>query len=352
MGTPVGGDDFEKYPDSIVPVPDGVNELYARAFGTSILNATVRPDFTSAATVVQAFWRDSFGEDIDGVISIDPVALSYVLRATSPISLPSGDVLTADNAVSLLLNEVYRRFPGETASSRASQGAFFAQVINGVFGTLLAGGADPKVVAEGLVQAGQEHRLLLWSANENENALIADGKLGGSLPTSDATTEGVGLYTQDAIGSKMTYYLKQKVTLSQASCGADALETYRISTDLTNILTPEQVPGLTFYIVGDGTEGVTAGDIRIDVLAYAPPGSTIAGVRVDGKPVALRDLHDANYPVERLRVTIAPQQTRNVTVDIVAGQPGNRELTALVTPLAYPTPVDVSPLDCSMAVAR
>jgi len=352
LGTPAGGEDFEIFEESVVPVPDGVEELYAGAFGRSILGSTVRPDFASAATVVQALWRDSFGEDIDGVISIDPVALSYVLRASSPISLPSGDVLTADNAVSLLLNEVYLRFSGETAASRDLQGAFFAQVINGVFGTLLGGGADPKVVAEGLMQAADEHRLLLWSVNENENALIAEGKLGGALPTSDATTEGIGLYTQDAIGSKMTYYLKQAVTLSQASCGSDDVETYRVSTDVTNILTPEQVPDLTFYIVGDGTEGVTAGDIRIDVLAYAPPGSTISAVRIDGESVDFTDFHDANNPVARVRVTIAPQQTRNVTVDIVAGQPGHRELSARVTPLTYPTPIDVSPLDCSTAVAR
>ena len=352
LGAPVDSEDFEKFAESIVPVPAGVDELYALGYGTSILNSTIRPDFASAAAVVQAMWRDSFNEEIDGVISLDPVALSYLLRASGPIPLPSGDVLSSENAVSLLLNDVYLRYPGETERSREMQGAFFAQVINGVFGTLLSGGSDPKALAEGLMQAGEERRLLLWTANEAEAALIAEGDLNGSLPISDATTERIGLYTQDAIGSKMTYYLKQKVTLSQAKCGADELETYRVSTDLTNILTPEQVSGLTFYILGDGSEGVKAGDVRIDALAYAPPGSTISAIRVDGQPVEFTDFHDENYPVARLRVSIAPQQTKNITFDIVAGQPGHRELNALITPLVYPTPVEVATLDCATAAAR
>ncbi|WP_104083777.1 DUF4012 domain-containing protein [Cryobacterium sp. Y11] len=352
LGAPADGEDFAKFAESIVPVPDGVRDLYALAFGTSILNSTVRPDFASAAAVVQAMWRDSFGEEIDGVISLDPVAMSYLLRGSGAIPLPSGDSLTSDNAVSLLLNDVYLRYPGLTEESRNEQGEFFAQVVNAVFGALLGGGTNPQSLAEGLIQAGDERRLLLWSANENEAALIADGDLNGSLPISDDKVERVGLYTQDAIGSKMTYYLKQKVTLSQASCAADELETYRISTDVTNILTPDEVEGLTFYIVGDGSEGVTAGDIRIDALAYAPPGSTISAIRVDGQPVEFTSFHDENYPVARVRVSIAPEQTKNITFDIVAGQPGHRELNALVTPLVYPTPVEVATLDCTTVAAR
>ena len=352
LGEPAGGEDFVGISQSDVPVPDGVADLYAGAFGTSILNSTVRPDFASGAAVVKSMWQQAYGEEIDGVISLDPVAMSYLLRGSAPIPLPSGDTLTTENAVSLLLNDVYLRYPGLTEESRNQQGAFFAQVVNAVFGTLLGGGTNPQSLAEGLMQAGDERRLLLWSANENEAALIAEGNLNGSLPISDDKVERVGLYTQDAIGSKMTYYLKQKVTLSQASCAADELETYRVSTDVTNILTPDQVDGLTFYIIGDGSEGVTAGDIRIDALAYAPPGSTISAIRVDGQPVEITSFHDGSYPVARLRVSIAPQQTKNITFDIVAGQPGHRELNALFTPLAYPTPVEVSTLDCATVAAR
>ncbi|MDV3208776.1 MAG: aconitate hydratase AcnA, partial [Rhodococcus ruber] len=44
----------------------------------------------------------------------DPVALSYLLRGTGPVALPDGTVLTARNAVPLLLNDIYGRLPDTT----------------------------------------------------------------------------------------------------------------------------------------------------------------------------------------------------------------------------------------------
>ena len=36
----------------------------------------------------RAYWAESFGTTIDGVLSFDPVALSYLLGATGPVTLP------------------------------------------------------------------------------------------------------------------------------------------------------------------------------------------------------------------------------------------------------------------------
>ena len=50
------------------------------------INATVsRPDFPTAAQLLKAFWqRDIRDDQTDGVISIDPIALSQILKATGP----------------------------------------------------------------------------------------------------------------------------------------------------------------------------------------------------------------------------------------------------------------------------
>lgn len=346
LGDQLGKDDFSAYDASIVDAPDGVTELYQNAYGTSILNSTVRPDFASGAGVARAIWEEQVGTPINGVISIDPVALSYILRAGPPIQLSTGETMTGDNAVSLLVNQVYFRYPGETEASRAEQGAYFAQVIDGLFGTVMGGDLDVKVLASGVIRAAEERRILLWSTNEAETALIDSANLGGTLPQSDARTDRIGLYTQDAIGSKMDYYLDQSVILSQAACRADGRESYRVSVNNTNVLTEDQVDDLTFYIVGDGTEGVTAGDIRIDLFAYAPPGAEIVGLSVDGVAATVDALHDGDYPVSRLRTTIEPGTSQNVTFDIVAGEPGTRNLAAILTPMVRATPLESTALDC------
>ncbi|WP_165788996.1 DUF4012 domain-containing protein [Cryobacterium zongtaii] len=347
LGEQLGKDDFPAYEEPVVTPPPGVTELYRDAFATSILNSTVRPDFASGAEVARTLWEKYVGTKIDGVIAIDPVALSYILRAGEPIQLPTGDVMTGDNAVSLLVNEVYLRYPGETEASRDEQGAYFAGVIDGLFRSVMGGGLDLTVLGSGVVQAVEERRLLLWSANEAETALIDLADLSGSLPKSDASTDRIGLYTQDAIGSKMDYYLDQNVTFSQASCRADGRENYRVSVNNTNLLTEDQVDDLTFYIVGDGSEGVTPGDIRIDLFAYAPPGAEIVGLSVDGAAKTVDAFSDGDYPVSRIRTTIEPGVTQNVTFDLIAGAPGTRELASILTPMVRATPVESTALDCA-----
>ncbi len=351
LGDQLGKDDFSVYDASIVDAPDGVTELFQNAYGTSMLNSTVRPDFASGANIARTMWQEQVGTPIDGVIAIDPVALSYILRAGPPIQLSTGETMTGDNAVDLLVNKVYLRFSGETEASRAQQGAYFAEVINGLFGTIMGGDLDLKVLASGVAQAAEERRLLLWSSNEAETGVIESAHLGGALPQSDAQTDRIGLYTQDAIGSKMDYYLDQTVTLSQAACRADGRESYRVSVNNTNRLTKDQVDDLTFYIVGDGSEGVTAGDIRIDLFAYAPPGAEIVGLSVDGVAESVTAFHDGDYPVSRLRTTIEPGSTQNVTFDMVAGEPGTRDLAAILTPMVRATTLDSTALDCATVAA-
>ncbi|MSW65530.1 MAG: DUF4012 domain-containing protein, partial [Actinobacteria bacterium] len=45
---------------------------------------TATPDFPSAAQVALALWRETRGEQLDGVVSVDPVALADVLQAVGP----------------------------------------------------------------------------------------------------------------------------------------------------------------------------------------------------------------------------------------------------------------------------
>lgn len=94
-----------------VPVDQSAIDLYSSYLVDHVNTSMSRPDFPTAAQIMRAWWqRDISPDQIDGVISIDPLALSRILVATGPITLVTGDVLTSDNAVSLLLSDVYRRW--------------------------------------------------------------------------------------------------------------------------------------------------------------------------------------------------------------------------------------------------
>ncbi|WP_206750597.1 DUF4012 domain-containing protein [Cryobacterium sp. TMT1-62] len=90
-----------------------LSALYTQLMFTRLNLSTSRPDLPTAARFTQAFWQQDFGGTVDGVISIDPAALAHMLGATGPVAMSTGDVLSKDNAVALLLNEIYFRYQGK-----------------------------------------------------------------------------------------------------------------------------------------------------------------------------------------------------------------------------------------------
>jgi hypothetical protein len=350
---PAGFNNFPSSTTSVVPVPDGVQNLYEGTFGTFIANATVRPDFASAAEIVAANWKSVYGTSIDGVISIDPVALSYILRATTPITLSSGDSLTSTTLVPFLLNEVYQRFnTGNDVADNAAQNVIYAEAVSATFAKLVGGPLDPKLLIAALMQGHTEGRLEYWSAHTDEEAVLDKAKISGGLPQSDATTAGVGVYFQDNVGSKLNYYINQTVHTGQAVCRTDGRETYRIGVDLTSTV-PVNTKTLSPSILGNyKAEKLKPGVQRMYVYVYAPPGSTIAGATINGAPVALQAEHDENYPVARLQVSISPSTSVSMSVDITAKDPGKKTLTTQVTPMVNATKMVPTPVDCSTVASK
>lgn len=334
----------------VIPVPDGVEELYGPGvFGTFIANATSRPSFTSAGQITQEMWKRDQGYAIDGVLSIDPVALSYVLRATDPITLSTGDVLTSDSLVPILLNDVYQRFnSGNVGLDNMRQDVVYNEAVGATFSKLTSGALDPATFIAALAQGWDERRVLYWSAHEDEQAQLAAIGLNGELPVSDEETERVGVYFSDNVGSKLNFYLQQAVSLSQGACRADGIQSYRVGVQFTSTLQPAQVSTLSPSITGAWKrEGLTPGVQRMQVFLYAPPGATITGATIDGAPVTLDPHHDTDYPVGKLTVSVEPGATVAMTYDIVAAEAGEKVLDAFITPMVNPTTVTTEALDCS-----
>ncbi|WP_308467509.1 DUF4012 domain-containing protein [Rathayibacter soli] len=344
MSQTVPAGEYVHYGQSVIPVPDGVEQLYPGAFGTFIANATVRPSFESTAQITKVMWKDQFGVNVDGVISIDPTALSYVMRALGPVPIASGDVLTSGNLVPLLLNQVYLRYPKDGAA----QDAIYAESVDAVFARLSGGQVDPKALLAAATQGWKEHRLLFWSADASEQKQLVAADLSGPLPVSDARTDRVGVYFQDAVGSKLDFYLKQSVTLAQGQCRSDGKENYRVTVTMTNTAPANAADTLGRSILGNyERESVPAGVIKLHLMLYAPPGSTVSAVSVGGASVPVTPYHDTTYPVSMITTQFAPGASQTVTFDVVAGTPGARTLAAQVTPLISPTQITTAKLDCS-----
>lgn len=261
--------DFTSYPDSVLPLSDEQRAIFDTKPGRWIQNVTQLPAFGQAAPLARELWaRESGGRPVDGVVSVDPVALSYLLRATGPVPLPSGDILTAETAVPLLLNEVYQRY-----ENPADQDAFFQQAAAAVFAALASGSAEPAVLIEALAQAGAEHRLLVWSADPAEQAVLEGTTLQGALPVTDAATTGFGVYLNDGTGSKMDYYAAFGATAGWCPAPGAAAEAALTVTIAARA--PADAASLPRYITGGGTFGVPPGVTRTVAYLYLPAGAEL-----------------------------------------------------------------------------
>ena len=321
-GTSIG-----PWTSSVADVPLSTEGLYGPLVGRYLQDANLTPDFPLAAATASRMWTTSFGGTVDGVIAVDPVVLSGLLKATGPVTLATGDRLTSSNAVKLLLSDVYQRY-----EDPAQQDAFFASAASAVFTRLSAGGVDGKKLLGALTAAGDARRVLIWSAHDNDQKVLAGTTLAGGLPVSDLSKAGIGVYFNDATGSKMDYYLSTSVAAGSAVCRADGKPSNVVSVTLKNRAPADAGTTLPRYVTGGGTYGVTPGHIRTRVAIYGPAEGFLAATQSDGQDYPTVAGIDRSRPVSLFTVELAPGESKTVSVQFLNAQQTSADLSVVTTP--------------------
>src|SRR5262249_49345072 len=85
---------------------------------TDFRNSNLSSHFPYTAQIWKSLWAQQTGMNVDGVIAIDPVALSYVLGAVGPTTMPDGERITKDNVVELTESTAYIRFPTDQTARK------------------------------------------------------------------------------------------------------------------------------------------------------------------------------------------------------------------------------------------
>ncbi|WP_315637369.1 MULTISPECIES: DUF4012 domain-containing protein [Microbacterium] len=339
-------------PESIAPLDGETSSLYSDIIGRWIPNMTATPDFPTTVEIMRAWWADEGLPPFDDVISTDPVALSYILRATGPIPLATGETLTSENAVSLLLNEVYYQYgeyvPGKVLDA-SPQDAFFAAAAAQIFSTLTAGVNSPMAFLDALRQASDESRLKIWSSNEKIQSMMADTKLAGTLPKSNENKTVAGVYFNDTTGAKTDYYADATIVSNTDQCTAAGQPTFTQEITFANNITPEQAQDLPFFITGPHYR---PGDIATDVVVYTPVGASVESWNVEGAARAslVSEGQHLGRDAIRLSVLTPPQTAATITVTM-KGAEGTTgadygPYDVWTTPMVRETPVTLETPGC------
>jgi hypothetical protein len=332
---------FPKYPAPVVELPLGTRTLYGDNTAQYMQDVNFTPNFALSGRIAREMWNQKYGVQVDGVISLDPVALSYLLKATGPVDLPTGDQLTSDNAVQLLLQGVYARY-----ENPADQDLFFASAAAAVFQKIATGSLEPQALLSALAESGEENRILVWSSHDEDQAVLADTTLAGGLPVSDEQRQNFGVYLNDSTTAKMDPYLQISIAAGQGVCRNDGLPSNSVQVTLTNTAPADAATSLPDYVTGGGLFGIPEGNIRTKVAAYGAPGLYNLGVARDGGRMPYQGATDDGYGVSKVEVELAPGESTVLDFQFLGDVAATRPVTVQHTPLVYP--IETLPLvvDC------
>lgn len=303
-----------------VDVDPAQTAMYTKRLGSYISDVNLTPDFPTAAKAAKEMWEIRHGTRLDGVIALDPVVLSHILKASGPIAIPSVSpeldqrlphVLTDSNVVKALLSDVY--FATE---SNELQDAYFASVSKEVFSLLASGKIPPDRFLGALATSVDEHRLLVWSSQKEEEDVLEKTSMGGAVSGLTAGGAAFGVYFNDGTGAKMDYYVRKTVRLESVCTDGD-YAAYKVKIAMTNTAPLDATKALPVAVTGDGRFGTPRGSIQTNVTVYGPALSHLDTALQDNAKVSFGSHLHNDRPVGIVAARLAPGQTSEIEMTFV-----------------------------------
>ncbi|WP_016881332.1 MULTISPECIES: DUF4012 domain-containing protein [unclassified Rhodococcus (in: high G+C Gram-positive bacteria)] len=304
---------------------------------TDIRNSNLSSHFPYAAQIWKSMWAQESGEQVDGAIATDPIALSYVLDAIGPVKMPDGEVINADNVVELTESTAYVRFAEDNNARKQYLQTVAARVIDKMTGQI----QSPQKLLDALGRAAGERRIAVWSSHPEEQAVLAETLLGHTVPDDDAPFAGVVINNQ--AGGKLDYYTTREIDYTAQSC-ADETRRSTVTVKLTNNTPVGNFPD---YVAGTfiNTLNVPKGTNVSAVSLLATQGAQLRKVTVDGKPTIFLTGQELGHPMFGVLAPVRQGQTTEITYELTEPTtPG--EARVPVQPLVDDPKVTVSVPNC------
>ncbi len=204
------------------------------------------------------------GDHIDGFVGVDVRALAELLKVIGPVPLDNQQI-TADNVATVLLHDAYQTSNQEARRERMA--ALGADILT----RLSSGRRDLLGVGRALATATAGGHLRMWSANPDEEDVIAGAGLGGT-PGATAQTgdQTIHVAVENVSANKLDYYLQPSL---DTLVGIDnrGTATLRLRVQLKNTAPAATQPA---YDLGpDNINTHRPGEYAAKVVVWAPPGA-------------------------------------------------------------------------------
>ena len=299
-------------------------------------NVPMSPDFPSVGEVAANLYPECGGTKVNGVISLDPVAMAGFLAATGPILVPAwpGPV-DAENAVAILAHEEFIHFGG----GDPRQIEFVQALVKLLWHDLVTRNLPSlPTLANDLLPALRGHHLLLYSEIPETEHFFEAVQVAGSMPPVDG--DFLGVVTQNAEGNKIDWYLRRSIDYQAVLNSRTDQITAVLTLKLHNLSPTSGLPP----IIIDPSPGATTtpGESELYVSIYSP--WEVDGSSLNGVPLVMTEQQELGRLVFSAFVKVPAGGTTTIVLDFTGSwDPGQHyQLGMYDQPVLFPDRVSTS----------
>lgn len=304
--------ELDKNFSSIDLGPEFAQEYSFADVSTDYRNSNLSAHFPYTAQIWKSMWVQQTGNDVDGVIAIDPVALGYILGAVGPVTMPDGEQVNKDNVVELTESTAYKRFPDDQVARKNYLQTLASEVVKKVTAPV----ESPRALLDALGKSVAEGRISVWSATSAEQQLLEQTALAHVIPDDAAPYANVVL--NNLGGNKMDYYLRREIEYVADGCESDRRNS-TITVRLKNVAAPnEPLPDYIAAMPGVGPEVTSRvktprGTMLTSVRLVGTKDATLTSVLADGQKVPVFTGSERGHPTFEVQVFIPPGKSGELT---------------------------------------
>jgi len=263
-------------------------------------NLAVTPRFPETAESALRMWKEATGEELDGVVLVDPFMLQALLVGTGPLAVDDREI-SAENVLDYLLHDQYLEIDVSfTNTERRTKERLVAQsVLDRVQGRDL----DLVEMVPSVLDAAERRHLMLWSPDDDRQLIWSDTGVDGELEANSLMVS-----SSNRSPSKLDYFVEIRTELTSEI--VDGIREVEVLIAIDNTVDPSKEPQ---YVAGPADESFAGPGEYVGLVTLNLPGAATGG-RFDG--------------VEELSVAGADGPTR-IIATTVRVMPGERQwLTA------------------------
>jgi hypothetical protein len=299
-------------------------------------NLTMTPDFPSFALAASQLYLQSGGQQVNGVISVDPAGLAAVMRLIDePVQVAGRDEpLTWDTAEAFLLSGQYAEFEDDNEQRLE----VLDEVARTTFRRLTTADLPgPRSLSRSLDPIVDGGHIMFAPIDPGAFAVLSTLGVTGYLPPPAADEDSLLVTTTNAAGNKADLFLQRREQYSVRWTPATGQLQTTLRLTLENQAPAEGFPD---YVLGNAV-GLPRGTNRSFVSIYSP--FALEAARIGGQPAALQAEVELGRNVYSTFVDIPPGATVDIEVDLSGAIGGRRYVLDIpVQPFAKPDEATVT----------